>query len=78
MPTPLYWLSYRHGTVFLQRAHSPIAALVKASLAGMDEEAFIEGHRLPPDETKKIPRTMISRKLSGAEAAALLKKLEEL
>jgi len=47
---PLYWLCYRHSnqiSVVIEPAHSVIHARLRASLAGLDESDFTEGHELP-------------------------------
>ena len=79
MTPVLYWLSYRSDeevTIFLVEAAYELSARVKAGLAGMDHNKFVESHALPEKMAKKVPPSMIGRSLSGKEAAALLKKLE--
>ena len=46
---PLYWLVYRHNnqiSVVIEPAHSLIYARLRASIAGLDEGEFTEGHEL--------------------------------
>jgi len=46
---PLYWLVYRHNnqiSVVIEPAHSLIHARLRASLDGLDEGEFTEGHEL--------------------------------
>ena len=46
---PLYWLAYRHNnqiSVVIEPAHSLIYARLRASLGGLDEGEFTEGHEL--------------------------------
>src|SRR5262245_52614396 len=48
-PLPLYWLCYRHNNsifVVIEPAHSLIHARLRASLDGLDEGDFTEGHEL--------------------------------
>src|SRR5215813_12418771 len=47
---PLYWLVYRHNNsifVVIEPAHSLIHARLRASIDGLDEGEFTEGHELP-------------------------------
>ena len=46
---PLYWLVYRHNnqiSVVIEPAHSLIYARLRASLDGLDQGEFTEGHEL--------------------------------
>ena len=46
---PLYWLCYRHNnqiSVVIEPAHSLIHARLRASIDGLDEGEFTEGHEL--------------------------------
>jgi hypothetical protein len=46
---PLYWLVYRHNnqiSVVIEPAHSLIHARLRASIDGLDEGEFTEGHEL--------------------------------
>jgi hypothetical protein len=46
---PLYWLCYRHGnqiSVVIEPAYSLICACLRASLDGLVEGEFTEGHEL--------------------------------
>jgi len=73
---PLYWLCYRHNnqiSVVIEPAHSLIYARLRASLDGLDEGDFTEGHQL--DRKWKVAKEMIGRRLSQAEAKRLLAKL---
>jgi hypothetical protein len=72
---PLYWLVYRHNnsiSVVIEPAHSLIHARLRASLDGLDEGEFTEGHELPGKW--KVTKEMIGRRLSQAEAKRLLTK----
>jgi hypothetical protein len=72
---PLYWLCYRHDdqiAVVIEQAPSLVHARMKAALAGLDEGEFTEGHELPGKW--KMPKAMIGRRLSQAEAKKLLAK----
>jgi len=70
---PLYWLCYRHNNsifVAIEPAHSLIHARLRASLDGLDEGDFTEGHELP--SKWKVAKQMIGRRLSQEEAKRLL------
>jgi hypothetical protein len=74
---PLYWLVYRHNnqiSVVIEPAHSLIYARLRASLDGLDEGEFTEGHEL--DRKWKIAKEMVGRRLSQEEAKRLLAKFE--
>ena len=74
---PLYWLCYRYNDsifVVIELAHSLIYARLRASIDGLDEGEFTEGHELPGKW--KVAKEMIGRRLSQAEAKKLLAKLE--
>jgi hypothetical protein len=46
---PIYWLCYRHNntiSVVIEPAHSLIHARLRASLDGLDQGEFTEGHEL--------------------------------
>jgi hypothetical protein len=46
---PLYWLVYRHNNqiaVVIELGASPIHARLRASLDGLDQGEFTEGHEL--------------------------------
>ena len=73
---PLYWLCYRHNnqiSVVIEPGASPIHARLQASLTGLDEGEFTEGHEL--DRKWQVPKTMIGRRSSQEEAKRLLGKL---
>jgi hypothetical protein len=47
---PVYWLCYRHNnqiSVVIEPAHSLIHARLRASIDGLDQGEFTEGHELP-------------------------------
>ena len=74
---PLYWLCYRHNnqiSVVIEPAHSLVYARLRASIDGLDQGEFAEGHELPGKW--KLAKEMIGRRLSQAEAKKLLAKLE--
>jgi hypothetical protein len=74
---PLYWLCYRHNNqakFVIELGASLSHARMQAALAGLDE-AFTEGHELDGKIEKQVPKSMIGRRLSQAEAKRLLGKL---
>ena len=74
---PLYWLVYRHNnqiSVVIEPAPSLIHARLRASIAGLDQGEFAEGHELPGKW--KVAKEMIGRRLSQEEAKRLLAKFE--
>jgi hypothetical protein len=74
---PLYWLVYRHNnqiSVVIEPGASLIHAKMRASLNGLDEGEFAEGHEL--DRKWRVPKAMVGRRLSQEEAKKLLAKLE--
>ena len=73
---PLYWLVYRHNnqiSVVIEPGASIIHARLRASLDGLDEGEFTQGHELPGKW--KMPKAMIGRRLTQQEAKRLLAKL---
>jgi len=74
---PLYRLCYHHNSsifVVIEPAHSLVYARLRASLDGLDEGQFTEGHELPGKW--KVAKEMIGRRLSQQETKKLLAKLE--
>jgi hypothetical protein len=70
---PLYWLCYRLDhqiSVVIEPGASIIHARMRASLDGLDEGEFTEGHEL--DRKWRVPKAMIGRSLSQTEAKRLL------
>jgi hypothetical protein len=70
---PLYWLCYRHSNqvaVVIEPGASLIHARMRSALNGLDEGDFTEGHEL--DRKWRVPKEMIGRRLSQAEAKRLL------
>jgi hypothetical protein len=73
----LYWLCYRHNnqvSVVIEPGASLIHARLKASLDGLDEGEFTEGHEL--DCKWQVPKAMIGRRLTQTEAKRLLAKFD--
>ena len=50
---------------------------MQAALAGLDQGTFTEGHELDRQTERQVPKAMIGRRLSQAEAKRLLAKLDE-
>jgi hypothetical protein len=48
---------------------------MRASLDGLDEGTFTEGHELGRKTEKQVPKAMIGQRLSQQEAKRLLAKL---
>jgi hypothetical protein len=70
---PLFWLCYRHNnhiSVVIEPGASAIHARLRASLGGLDEGTFTEGHEL--DRKWQVPKAMVGRRLSQEEAKRLL------
>jgi hypothetical protein len=70
---PLYWLCYRHDnkiSVAIEPGASIIHARLRASLSGLDQGTFTEGHEF--DRKMRVPKEMIGRRLSQEEAKRLL------
>jgi hypothetical protein len=76
---PLYWLSYRHNnqiSVVIEPGAALVHARFRASLDGLDEGTFTEGHELDPRTERQVPKAMIGRRLSQVEAKRLLAKFD--
>jgi hypothetical protein len=74
---PLYWLVYRHNNtvcIVIEPGASLIHARLRAAIDGLDKGEFTEGHEL--DRKWRVPKAMIWRRISRAEAKKLLAKLE--
>ena len=74
---PLYWLVYRLSnqiSVVIKPAHSLIYARMRASLEGLDQGEFTEGHEL--DRKWKVAKEMVGRRLSQEGAKRLLAEFE--
>ena len=58
---PLYWLCYQRNnqiSVVIEPGAWPIRARMRASLAGLDEGTFTEGHELDRKTEKQVPKAM--------------------
>jgi hypothetical protein len=74
----LYWLCYRHNnriSVVIEPAPSLIHARMRASLNGLDEGTFTEGHELDGKTEKQVPKAMMGCRLSQPQAKRLLANL---
>jgi hypothetical protein len=75
----LYWLCYQHNdqiSVVIEPGASLIHARMQASLDGLDEGTFTEGHELDRKTEKQVPKAMIGCRLSQEEAKRLLAKFD--
>jgi hypothetical protein len=75
----LYWLCYQHNdqiSVVIEPAPSLVHARMRASLDGLNEGTFTEGHELDRKTEKQVPTAMIGCRLSQEEAKRLLAKLK--
>lgn len=73
----LYWVVReinRKPSVFIVEAYYPIAAVLKAAIAGHAGK-YKEVHTLVPKVAKRVPNRMIGRALSEGEVKALLKRM---
>jgi len=76
---PLFWLCYRHDnqiSVVIEPVPSLIHARMRASLGGLDQGDFTEGHELDRKREKQVSKGMIGRRLSQDEAKRLVAKFE--
>ena len=74
----LFWLVHRDGgeqRYFIAEAGAPIFARLRAAIAGLPAETFHEIHALDAATARKVPRRMIGRVLTQAEAEELLERL---
>ena len=65
------------ATTIKSRSSSSLALpsfIMQATLAGLDEGTFTEGHELDGKTEKQVPKQMIGRRLTQAEAKRLLAK----
>src|SRR5215831_20662079 len=77
-PCPSTGSCYRHNnqiSVAIEPGASIIHARLRASLGGLDEGDFTEGHELDRKSGRQVPKAMIGRRLSQEEAKRLLAKL---
>jgi hypothetical protein len=68
-----YWIVTTEG-VFIQRSPSLSDARMRAADAGLAGD-FVEAHELPASSIKKVPKRMVGRILSSAEAQKLLARM---
>jgi hypothetical protein len=77
-PMSVFWLSYRVNNrrcVVIQPAISLVGARMKSALSVVDDHGFRDGHELDEKTAKRIPKEMIGRCLTMAEAIGLLERL---
>jgi hypothetical protein len=75
---PFFWIVHQVGgarTVFIAEAGDIVTARLKASLAG--HHGQFDGYHVLSDKlAEKIPKEMLGRVLTQAEAEALLNNLD--
>jgi hypothetical protein len=74
---PLFWIVHDvdgERRVMIREDTNVFFAQVKAAIDGFGG-TFVESHQLDAATAKKIPKRMIGRALTAAEAAALLDKI---
>ncbi len=75
----LCWLVYRQGnaiTVQIIEAYSLIEARLRADMATLGIGAhYVEGHKLDEATAARVPKSMIGRMLTTAEAAKSLERI---
>ena len=75
----MFWLCFKTPEgicVVLQPGSSLVHARMQASLAGLQPGELKEAHQLDAKLTKRIPKDMIGKCLSQAQAARLLSSIE--
>ncbi len=75
----LYWIVYRNDeltTVQIVPAYSLMEARLRADMATPGIGAHtVEGHELDEATAARVPKSMIGRRLTTAEAAKLLERI---
>jgi hypothetical protein len=61
--------------LFIVEAHYLMAAVLKAALANHPGK-YVEGGEIPPTAARRVPKGMMGRTLTQAEAKTLLARLE--
>ena len=70
-----YWSRHNNQvSVVIEPGASLIHARLRASLGGLDQGEFAEGHEL--DRKWRVPKAIIGRRLSQAEAKRLLARFD--
>jgi hypothetical protein len=73
------WLVYQVAEkieVVILPASALVYARLDAAKRELDGGTFVEGHQLDAKLAKRVPKSMIGRRLTQKEAAALLAKFE--
>jgi hypothetical protein len=74
----LFWIAHREGDephVMVAEGNALLFARLRALIAGLKGQ-YVEGHQLTPAMARKVPKRMVGRPLSKAEAAQLITRLD--
>jgi hypothetical protein len=73
---PMWWLSFRGGTVVIVTAASLAHARLLAAIEFDHASHFVEGYPIDPDLVELIPDHSVGRMLSPLESRELIKLLK--
>jgi hypothetical protein len=74
--TPMWWLSFRGGSVVIVTAASLVHARLLAAIEFDHASHFVEGYPIDPDLEELIPVHSVGRMLSPLESRDLIKLLK--